>query len=99
MSNKVDITVHRNSSYFRGWRFEDSECGAPINIDGWSFSLQVKSSATQSSPVIANAVFSDVVGRKGTVNVKIDGASFNGVSGIQEIVRLPYDLSHLTRTG
>lgn len=86
-----DIEVPRNSSYFRSWKFKDAECDAPLNIAGWSFSLQVKSVAAVTAPVIAAAYFTDNSGRNGTVNVRIDGSDFGAVDGVQENVRLPYD--------
>jgi len=86
-----DIEVPRNSSYFRCWKFRDADCGAPLDISGWSFALHIKALATTGAPVIAAAHFSDVDGINGTVNIRIDGFDLSGVDGEQEIVRLPYD--------
>lgn len=90
MPVNMDIEVPRNASYKQGWTFRDKLTKEPLDITGWTFALDVKYNAGASA-VIASAIFNNIVGPDGTVDVQINGSDFSAVEGVQEKVVLAYD--------
>lgn len=91
MPAEMNIEVPRNGSYFQRWTFRDRLTREPLDISEWTFALDIKSAAGAPGSPVGSAIFSDVDGPGGGVNVRIDGADLSEVEGAQEIVRLAYD--------
>lgn len=91
MAALLDIEVPRNGQYKQGWKFRDRLTGVDLDISDWTFALDVKASPGADGSPIASAVFSNMVGVEGTIDVFLDGADFASVEGEQEVVRLSYD--------
>lgn len=89
MAADLDIEVARNAAFLRQLTITDDD-GAPIDLTGASFALDVRSAAGVGS-VLASATVTVDDAPNGLLTIELLGSAFSGVTGTTEIVRLAHD--------
>ena len=86
-----DIEVPRNGDFRREFAIVD-DVGAVIDLTGAVSELSVKLRAGDPDPPVASATITPVDLPNGIIEVHLSGDQFAAVPGVNELVRLAYDL-------
>lgn len=87
-----DIEVPRNADWRRNLAVVADASPDPIDLTGATIELSVKMRAGDPDPPIASATITPVSLVGGIFEVHLSGDQFDDVDGVNEIVRLAYDL-------
>lgn len=92
MAAQTQIEVPRNGNYFETWALLSGD-GSPIDLTGHTLSMDCRRIAGAGS-VIASAEIDIYDPPNGRFTINWDGADFDAVDGVTEVVRLAFDLLH-----
>lgn len=85
-----NIELQRNADYVRQWVLKDSH-GAPLDLTGAAFQLDVKAAAGAPDPPIGSATFTMIDAANGVLEIALRGDHFAALPGGYERVVLAYD--------
>ena len=86
----IPIEVSRNGTTSISLQLWDSVANEPIDITGETLTCRVARALGES--VIASPVVTVVSAASGEFDIAFVGSAFSGVGGLQEIVRLAYEV-------
>lgn len=91
MPARLDIAIQRNEDYLQGWNLAAD--GAPIDITGWAFDLDIKS-RTDNAYVIQSGTITITDAEAGQFDLLIEapGHALGNYGDLLHSYQLPYDL-------
>jgi len=86
-----NIEVQRNGSYRKTWSFKAPD-GTPVDLTGATYEMDIKHAAGDGTVLASFTVALEGLASAGQISVALDGSALAAVDGVNEIVRLAYDL-------